>query len=123
MRIRISTYIDANWCTCHLFWHSQNKHMCNITRLRWAPAPPLRIFSTILVEKCLVAGTYFSQQVVSHQNIMDRSRRVQVTGVILLGKRSSWYAPLRFWFAGFCMQNHLLPLGCIGEQTGCMGKQ
>jgi hypothetical protein len=28
---------------------------------------PLRIFSTILVEKYLVAGTYFSQQAVSQK--------------------------------------------------------
>jgi hypothetical protein len=34
-------------------------------------SPPHRIFSTILVEKCLVAGTYFTQQAAS-QNLPHR---------------------------------------------------
>ena len=34
-------------------------------------SPPHRIFSTILVEKCLVEGTYFTQQAAS-QNLPHR---------------------------------------------------
>ena len=50
-----------------------------ITRLRFLP--PLRIFSTILVEKCLVAGTYFTQQAVS-QNITVAQWSVPVTRIM-----------------------------------------
>jgi len=46
-----------------------------------------------MVEKCLVAGTCFSQQAVS-QNITGRSvGAFQQLGLSFLGERSSWYAP------------------------------
>ena len=66
--------------------------LTNITMLRCPP--PHRIFSPILVEKCLVAGTYFIQQAAS-QNITGRS-----IGAF------QW---VRSGLAGFCKQNPQLP--------------